>query len=493
VTGSDSIRSVVIAGAGVVGLSAALGFARALPGAAVTVIGGPLAPGALADRLPAMLPATLPVLDRMGVTEADLVRAGGATHRLADRFSGWRADNGVWLHGFGETGAGLGAGAFHQRWLEARRTGYAAAYHHFSPAAALAEAGRFVHPVPDERSLLSRFAYALRLDPVATARHLAARAGRSGVVMTAGPVLSIARRPDGGVGHVHLSDGRTLAADLFIDCSGPLQLLGQADDWSDWSDWSDALPPDRLLLAAGPGAPSPLDDYQAGEIGWRASWPLRDRTLSGLAYVSALTPEARARRIMGPAGEVAEAVAIRPGRRRSPWRGNVLALGDAAAACGPLGCAGLVVAHANLELALDLLPGRDLPPLLIAEYNRRAVQRADRVRDFLSLHYVAAGRSAGPFWRALRRTAPPPAVALALETFARHGHLPRHEEELFDKQSWLAVLLGSGLVPAHPDPMTTGADTATSHGAMERLRAAVAGLSAPLPVYADYLARIAAA
>ncbi|HVF95010.1 MAG TPA: tryptophan 7-halogenase [Sphingomonas sp.] len=487
---NEPIRSVVVIGGGLVGLSAALGFARALPRAEVSLVGVPLPPDALADRLPATLPGSRAILARIGVDEADLLRSGGATHRIADRFAGWRAQGGTWLHGFGETGMSLGSGAFHQSWLDARRAGAATMFDRFSPAAALAEAGRFVDPVDDPRSLLSRFDYALRLDPVVATRGFAARAQRVGIAMAAGQVEAVSRHADGDVAGVRLAGGRTLAADLYVDCSGSAAILGAPEEWVEWGD---ALPVDRLLLAEGPAAPSPLDDYAANEAGWRAVWPLADRTLWGLGYAGAITPEARARRIMGPAGAVAEAIAIRPGRRRSAWRGNVLALGDAAAACGPLGWAGLALAQANLALALDLLPGRDLHPLLLAEYNRRAGMRADRVRDFLALHYLAASRTAGPFWRQVREAVPPPDVAHAIAMFLRHGQLPRHDEELYDKHSWLAVLLGLGLVPAHRDPMATDAPGDARTAAMAQLQAAVAALPTSLPAYRDYLARVVAA
>jgi tryptophan halogenase len=482
---TEPLRTIVVLGGGIVALSAALGFARALPRSKVTLIGMPPPPGALADRLPAMLPTGRAMFDLLGISEADLLRAG-ATHRLANRFAQWTPNGAAWLHGFGETGMSLGTGAFYQNWLDARRGGATSLYHQFAPAAALAEAGRFVEPAEDPRSLLSRFDYALRIDPIATARLLTARAQRSGVIVTAGTVAAMTRTPAGDVDAVRLADGRTLSADLYVDCSGP------GTD-SDWVDWSDALPVDRLLLAAGPPTPAPLDDYEANEIGWHALWPLRDRTLWGLGYNAAITPEPRARRIMGPAGEVAEAIPLRSGRLRAPWRGNLLALGDAAVACGPLGWAGLAVAHADLAQAIELLPGRDLHPLLIAEYNRRATMRADRVRDFLSLHYLAAPRTAGPFWRRLREATPPANVALALAVFMRHGQLPRHDEETFDKQDWLAVLLGLGLVPAHRDPMTPNADPARIDAAMTQLHAAVAALPASLPSYATFLATAAAA
>ena len=52
-----AIRTIAVAGAGLTGLSAAVAFARALPRTKVTIVALPPDPSALADRMPASLPA----------------------------------------------------------------------------------------------------------------------------------------------------------------------------------------------------------------------------------------------------------------------------------------------------------------------------------------------------------------------------------------------------------------------------------------------------
>lgn len=417
----DRLRRVTILGGGPVAGIAALGFARALPGTRVDWIMRPVDPEALADRLPATLPSSAPHLEQLGLDEAMLVARAGATHRLGERFLGWGPADYITSEG---QAMPLGvAGALHHHHALAPRH----PLHSYRPAAVLADAGRFVHPTAPDGPL-GFHDYGLRLDPDAITPFLADRATRAGVSITSGEAVD---------------------ADLIVDATGPAAT-------PDWIDWTDALPATTLTLGTVAGtAPDPCDTYRATDDGWQATWPLANRTLTGTAVLGA-----------GP---------IRPGRRREPWQGNILALGDAAAAMGPLCCTGFALALANLSLALSLLPGRDLPPLLLAEYNRRAGLRADRLADLLSAHHHLAGHAPAR-----------PGLAHTLAQFARRGFLPHFEEESVGPERWLAVL-APAIRPQRPDPIAL---SAVPPAPLDRLHATLAALPARLPSYPDYLARM---
>ena len=485
-----AIRSVCVAGGGIVGLSAALAFARALPSAEVTVIEFPSDPASLADRMPSTLPAVGRFHAAIGLDERDLVRAGIATHRLGTRFEHWSADGKPWMHAFGSTGASVGAVPFHKAWLRAWREGRAATFDRHSPAAVLAEADRFVHPDDNPRSPLSTYLYALRLDPPLYRTHLAATCDARGITRIPATLAGVERDGQAGIGALHLSGDRRVAADLFLDCAGPsAPLLSTLDPrFEAWGVW---LPCDRLLMAEAPGGPPrPTDRITAASEGWRWAMPLPDRSLAGFAFASALTDDDAAWHALGRDGE---AVAIRPGRRPVPWVSNVLALGDSAVALDPLEGANLHLAQSAILRALELLPGRDFHPLELREYARRTEWEALRVRDFLAVHYLRSGRGDGPLWREAAASAPPETLARTLEQFERRGRLPFFEEESFDSESWRAVLLGLGVVPEHVDPAATGVDPDRSAAAIARYGEQVAALPSRLPAYADYLARLSQA
>jgi tryptophan halogenase len=442
----------------------------------VVLMATPPDPAALADRLPAIWPAARSVLASLGVGEEALLASGAATHRLADRFAGWSGD---WARPFGETGARIAPGAFHQLWLEARRRGAVPPFDAFAPSVALATADRFAVAPIDDGSLLTRVDYALRLDPARARAVLEQAAARAGVSGLAGTIAGV-ERGAAGVAALVLDGGWRLTADLFIDASGPgATLLANPDGPTEL--WPEQ--PDRLLLADMPAAPGTADHYRAEETGWRATVPLAGRTLALFAHGGELA-EGRARRLAGH-GAAAEAIRIAPGRRPAPWMGNVVALGDAAVATDAFGWAGFSLALLDLDLLLQLLPGRDIVPGEQAEYNRRAGKRHGAWRDFTALHYRARRR--GAFWS--REWPVPPELAARLAQFARRGTLLKAEPDLVGREGWIAALIGLGIVPAEADPIARSADPA-AFAALARLAQAVAAMPARAPSYAEFLARM---
>ncbi|MGP7795453.1 tryptophan 7-halogenase [Sphingomonas sp. CLY1604] len=472
----SSLQQIVVVGGGLVATCAAIGFARALPRAVVTQIAIPVDPAACADRFPAVDARGLVLLARLGISEDALVAAGAATHRVGTRFDWGAAPFAI---GEGEGTATLAGAALHQLW----RAHGDGPFDALVPGAALATQERFVHPSDDAGSLLSRIDYALRLD-AACAAPLLAGAARAAGVRTVAAQRTAAVYEESRLGGVTV-DGATLAADLFIDASGPAACLAAPS--TAWIDWHATLPADRLLLAVGPARPSPTDGYEAVGDGWSARWPLASRTLRGFAYTAAVTNDARARRLFP---HEAERIALHARRQEAPFTGNVLAIGDAAAALGPLGWLGLPLALVQIELALELMPARGDGPRLAVEYNRRAGLAADRMHAYAAAFYLAGAARKGPFWHAARRALPPEELERALAQFGRRGTLPPLDEAMIPKALWQQALIGLGVRPERPDPVALSVPRASAVAALAQWRAAVGGLAPSLPPYPDYLARL---
>src|SRR5438270_213867 len=129
---SPAIRSVAVAGGGIVGWSAAAALKRRLPQLSVSVVAVPPAANALADRIACTLPSIVDFHRDLGLTEADTVVRAGSGYRLGTRFAGWPGAD--YIHAYGSYGTSLGAAAFHQYWLRAAKTGAAAPFDSFSAA-----------------------------------------------------------------------------------------------------------------------------------------------------------------------------------------------------------------------------------------------------------------------------------------------------------------------------------------------------------------------
>jgi hypothetical protein len=85
----------------------------------------------------------------------------------------------------------------------------------------------------------------------------------------------------------------------------------------------------------------------------------------------------------------------------------------------------------------------------------------------------------------------PESLARTLAQFERRGRLPFFEEETLDRESWLAILLGLGMLPRALDPRVSPDEVENGLAAMRRQADSLATLPARLPAYRDYLARMA--
>ncbi|WP_284734639.1 tryptophan halogenase family protein [Sphingosinicella terrae] len=491
------MRSVVVAGGGIVGWSAAAALRRRIPALQVTVLPIPTGADALADRIGVTLPSVLEFHDDIGISEGDVLGRIGCTYRLGTSFEGWSDDLPDYVHAYGDYGRALGTTSFHLHWIRAAHAGRVPPFDSYSATAAMGRAARFVHPRGEPDSPLAAFGYGLRVDPDRYRQMLRAYALHLGVAEQAGTIAGIELRgEDGFLAALRLDDGTALAADLFVDCTGPAARLRSAIDarFDSWSDW---LPCDRLLFAEAAAAAEPpsLDRAVALPSGWRWESALPSAAAHGLAYVSALLGDSKAARVLqtSAAVEPAEApVTIRQGRRPEPWLRNCVVIGDAAVAVEPLEWTNLHLAHSMIDRMVAKMPDRDGSAVELWDYNRESEAEALRVRDFLQLHYATAARPKNDFWRAAAAAPLPDSLAHSLRLFRERGRLPYYEEETFTRGSWAAVLLGQGVMPRRTDPIIDIIPAEQADRAMRDLRERISQTVPTLPSQAAYLRHIVA-
>ncbi|WP_233222294.1 tryptophan halogenase family protein [Allosphingosinicella deserti] len=488
---SRPIRDVVVAGGGIVGWSAAAALRRHLPNVGVTVIADAPAPDALAERIGSTLPSIAAFHGDLGLSEMNAVARTASGYRVGTQFEGWAGNRPAYVHTYGEHGRPFGATSFHLYWHRVRQAGGTASFDTFSPAAELARMGRFVHPQGGPGSILASFEYGLQLNPAryldlmrAFAVHLGAREHQAKIAQVD------VRGEDGFVGGLRLDDGQVVTADLFVDCTGPAARIRSALD-AKFEDWSCYLPCDRVILAEGtaPASLPVMDSVVAMSSGWRWQAASPARTSHGLVYASAHLSDSkaeRALRVHSGAEPRGPAVAIRIGRRPDPWLRNCVAVGEAAVALEPLEWTNLHVAHSAIDRIVAMMPDRECAPIELAEFNRQSAAEAERIRDFLMLHYVTSDRRE-PFWRDAAAMRIPDGLAHTLRLFRERGRLPFQEEETFARDSWLSVLFGQGVLPHRADPLTDALPIARIEAAMGQMRDSIRAMASPLPTHADYL------
>ena len=224
----------------------------------------------------------------------------------------------------------------HQYWLRAREARQLPAIDEYSMAWNLAQRQRFTRPAPDPRSVLSTFDYAYHFDAGLYARFLREVSERRGVHRLEGRIVDVALRAgDGFVESVRLADGRSIAGDLFIDCSGFGGLLIEQALHTGYEDWTHWLPCDRaqaVPCAGVPGGFTPYTRSTAHAAGWQWRIPLQHRTGNGHVYSSQFISDEEATTTLlthldGQAMADPRVLRFTTGRRRQFWSRNVVALG----------------------------------------------------------------------------------------------------------------------------------------------------------------------
>jgi tryptophan halogenase len=490
---AGKMRDIVVVGGGLLGWSAAAALRRKIPALRVTVLPLPPPEDALAERIGSTLPSIVQFHRDLGMSDGDALLRAGCGFRLGTEFDGWTGERSSYVHAYDRYGQAIGTASFHIHWVRQARLGGAAPFDAFSAAARMARANRFVLPDDDPASPLAHYEYGLALDLSRYPQMMRAYALHLGAIERPGGLASVRLRSDDGfIESLALEGGSTLSADLFVDCTGPRALLRGAMD-PEFEDWGAWLPCDRLLFADAPPVPdpSPLDRAIAHGAGWRWVAQSPGRTSHGFAYASdALGDEKAARTLRGHAGvDPQPPIRIHQGRRPEPWLRNCVALGDAATMVEPLEWTNLHLAHSAIDRLVAMMPDRDCAPVELWDYNRQCAAETMRVRDFIALHYAVSGRM-DPLWRRLRDAPLPPSLAHTLALFRERGRLPFYEEETFGRDSWLAVLLGQNVMPAHVDPLIDAVAPTESDRAMAAMRARFEPMIPTLPTQAQFLDHI---
>ena len=451
---------VLVLGGGTAGWMAAAVLAKGLgPLVAITLVESP------AIGTVGVGEATIPQIRHLnrflGITDGQLLAESEGTIKLGIRFIGWTRSAGSYIHAFSDIGVALGQVGFHHYWLRARAAAgeRAGSFWDYSPNALAAAAGRFL---PREEPLapgLTGLRWAYHFDASLYARLLRRVAEAAGVRHVEGMMRTAERDPqDGRIRALVLADGRRIAADLFIDCSGFRSLLLGGVLGVPFVDWSHWLACDAAWAvgsrASGPLAP--CTQANAHAAGWRWRIPLRHRTGNGLVFCSAAMSEEEAQDALlaaldgEPLGEP-RLIRFTTGRRARVWEANVVALGLAAGFLEPLESTSIHLIQSGLQRLLEMWPRGGDDAALRAEYNRRTAEEWEAIRDFLILHYHRNDRPE-PFWRQLAGMALPDRLAERIALFAEAGRVYPEPLELFTEIAWLQVLLGQGVTPRtwHP-------------------------------------------
>ncbi len=136
---------------------------------------------------------------------------------------------------------------------------------------------------------------------------------------------------------------------------------------------------------------------------------------------------------------------------------------------------------------MTLFPTNSWSEPEIQRYNERTALEYAQIRDFIVLHFHATERNDTPYWDFCRTMVPPEGLTYKFDMFRSNGRIFREQEDLFTETSWLAVLVGQGLVAGGYHPMAdllSDEETLTRLGHMRRV---VEEVAEQLPTQREFL------
>ena len=477
-----NIRSITIVGGGTAGWMAAAAFSHILSGSGIAIRVVESEEIGTVGVGEATIPHIQYFNPLLGIDEDEFVRRTCATFKLGIEFVDWGRIGERYIHPFGSYGQEMEGLHFHQFWYRQAQMGGALPLDRYSIGVGAARAGKFQRPDHSRPgSPLAGISYAFQFDAALYARYLRERAEAAGVERIEGRIVDVALNgANGHVDHVLLEDGRKVAGDLFIDCSGFRGLLIEGALKAGYDDWSEWLPCDRAVArpCARIGDPTPYTRATATSVGWRWRIPLQSRTGNGHVYCSDYIDDDAALAMLDASldGEPLAGpnfLRFTAGVRRKAWDRNVVALGLASGFLEPLESTSIHLIQSGIARLLTNFPDRSFNQPDIDYYNRRTRAEYEQIRDFLILHYKATARDDSPLWRRCRDMAIPASLEERIAIFRENARLYRHDNELFSETSWLAVLHGQNIAPKRYHPIADLLPDAELDDRMTRIAAAM--------------------
>jgi tryptophan halogenase len=469
------IRHVGIVGGGTAGYLAALALRRKVPGLAVTLIESPDVPIiGVGEATTPLMPQFLHV--DLGLDIHTLFAEVRPTFKLGIRFLWGAPGSGDFNYPFGplhlleplvyEEKGGLQACSLQSLLMMADAVGLS-----------LDENG-----IAAWNGLGTETAY--HLDNERFVAYLQRRAADAGIERLEATIQDV-EAVDGEVTALVTADGRRLAFDLYVDCTGFRSLLLERALGSPWVSFAKSLFTDRAIVGPVPhgGRVRPYTTAETMTAGWCWGTPQADADHRGYVYASAFLSDDEAEAEMrraNPGMGTARPVRFRAGRHEHFWTGNVVALGNAYGFVEPLESTALHMLIRQIGLLAGLFPlrrgERSLQPLL----NRKVGGWWDYLRWFLALHYRFNRRLDTPFWRACRDEVDVEQHAELLAAFRERGPLSYdpavrnafdYPDPLWGPEGIDALLLGQGVPCCLPRPLLPAG---AWHARLAQTRAVVA-------------------
>ena len=410
-------------------------------------------------------PSMRDTLQRIGLSEAELVRECDAAFKQGSRFDGWVSgqDGDCFYHPFTPP-KGYGVVDLAGAWLAA--PGGQPFAQHIG-----AQPHLCTHHLAPKQVATPEFAaianYGYHFDAVKIGLLLRRHAiSKLGVRHVVDDMVAVQSHVNGDISALLTQANGAIEGDLFIDCSGLAGKLIRQHFGVAMLSQQHVLFNDRALALQVPYSDpdGPLASQTiatAQPQGWTWDIGLPSRRGVGMVYSSEHTTTDAAEQMLrahihktgGPVDlPSARRISFQPGYLDKFWHRNCVAIGLSAGFIEPLEASALALVELSAAMLCDEMPANRSDMDLVAKrFNDVFSYRWARVIDFLKLHYVLSQRHDSDYWREHRRPDTIPERLRELLQLWQHRAPYRHDlnrlEEVFPSASYQYVLYGMGFTP----------------------------------------------
>ena len=497
------VRRIVIVGGGSAGWMTALLFARSLidRGVEITVLESPTVP--IIGVGEGSTPWLRGFFDSLGIEESEWMPACHATYKCGITFDGWSTKPGFesYFHPFASMLDNLTMTQFVHN-VEARVRGADVHAHpdRFFIAARLA-AERRAPKAGDSFPFDVWHGY--HFDATLLGQFLHRKALERGVRYKSCHVTHANLNPEGLIASVSTREGETIAADLFVDCTGFTGLLIDKALKTPFVSFASNLFNDAAVAMPTPiEGPIPSETVSTAlRYGWAWKIPLTNRYGNGYVYSTqfcspdAAETELRERLGLLDADVEARHLKMKIGRVTKHWNRNCVAIGLAQGFIEPLEATALLFIQQTAATFVEFLEQGDLSEAAHDRFNDRVNEHFESTRDYIVTHYKTNTRTDTEYWRAnaANLNLSDDLKKLYAAWMGGKSIAPGISQQVIGKGypvfSWYAIMAGMGIFP---DPQNLRAASASElRYRMEEIDNLLARSATNYPDHREALAKIA--
>jgi tryptophan 7-halogenase len=337
----------------------------------------------------------------------------------------------------------------------------------------------FAHPVDKGPKLLARAEYGYQFNPYSYRAPFAAAAQAFQVEVVTAAISDVVCG-EGAISALRLSNGRVIAGDLFVDCTGPdARLLSALGSEAPVGRQVRAAFSQRHSDKVGP----PCRSVIARDFGWQSETSLK----ASVARLTVYAPESESEALAAHGDPPQHTGEITLGRRDSAWVGNCVAIGHAASVLEPLTHAPMLLLEREIDRLLTLVPFSHDMAMERREYNRQGAEDFTHAQIFNRALYETPPKAQTNFWLAACAEPPHEKLVQKITQFESRGWLAAFDLEPFTPEDWVILHHGMRRRPARYDRMADRTPENEVRPVLDSMRREIENLVKTMPTHHDYM------